>query len=191
MEKKKVIVYGLGNALKAQKYFIKTQFSIVGYSDTSYHSEEGYIKPEEIAGKEFDYIYVTSTRYFSEIRTKLVEECKISEDKIISLADVLGDFDNAEVRRKWIIQRLKEIPAGKLLLDAGAGEMQYKPYCDHLKYIAQDFGQYDPAKDWGGVSTPNKWDTSGVNIVCDIVDMPLESESVDVILCSEIGRAHV
>ena len=36
------------------------------------------------------------------------------------------------------------------------------------------------------MSTPNKWDTSGVNIVCDIVDMPLESESVDVILCSEV-----
>lgn len=38
----------------------------------------------------------------------------------------------------------------------------------------------------GGVCTPDKWDTSGVNIVCDIINMPLADKSIDAILCSEV-----
>ena len=88
MEKKKVIIYGLGKAYKTQKYFIKNEFDIVGCSDSVYRTDTGYIEPQNLSGKDFDYIYVTSSRYFSEIRTKLIEECQISEEKIISLADV-------------------------------------------------------------------------------------------------------
>lgn len=63
---------------------------------------------------------------------------------IISLYDIFGDFRNYEVRDKWVINKLNKISKGKILLDAGAGEQKYKPYCAHLKYIAQDFGQYVP-----------------------------------------------
>ena len=44
-------------------------------------------------------------------------------------------------RHEWIKQQLKAIPAGARLLDAGAGEQQYRPDCEHLTYVAQDFAQ--------------------------------------------------
>lgn len=53
-------------------------------------------------------------------------------------------------------------------------------------YIAQDFGKYDPTECKKGVSEELKWDTSRANIVCDIIDMPLEDNSVDVVLCTEV-----
>lgn len=72
------------------------------------------------------------------------------------------------------------------MLDAGAGEMQYKPYCSKLKYIAQDFGEYNPNEVDKGLKGKDTWDTSKVDIVCDIINMPLENNSIDVILCSEV-----
>ena len=46
---------------------------------------------------------------------------------------------NEAVRVKWIEETLKKIPEGLTILDAGAGESQFKKFCSHLKYIAQDF----------------------------------------------------
>ena len=47
---------------------------------------------------------------------------------------------NESDRVKWIEETLKKIPEGLTILDAGAGESQFKKFCSHLKYIAQDFG---------------------------------------------------
>ena len=41
------------------------------------------------------------------------------------------------------------IPRGYKILDAGAGELRFKPDCDHLQYVAQDFGQYEGTGDEG------------------------------------------
>jgi hypothetical protein len=51
-----------------------------------------------------------------------------------------GDTD--EVRITWVKENLIDIPAGSNILDAGAGELKFKSDCDHLHYVAQDFGQY-------------------------------------------------
>ncbi len=48
-----------------------------------------------------------------------------------------------EVRTNWVIKQLKALPEGTRILDAGAGELRFKSYCDHLEYFAQDFAQYD------------------------------------------------
>jgi ubiquinone/menaquinone biosynthesis C-methylase UbiE len=91
---------------------------------------------------------------------------------------------NEAVRFRWIEQSLKKIPPGLTILDAGAGESQFKKFCSHLNYIAQDFGQYDGSGEVG--LQTGTWDNSGLDIVSDIVDIPLSDGSVDAIMCTEV-----
>ncbi|MCM1038086.1 MAG: class I SAM-dependent methyltransferase [Ruminococcus sp.] len=183
--RKKVIVYGLGKAYENQKSLIENEFDVVGYSDKQKRDHDSYVAPEEIGKKDFDYIYVTSKKNFREIKSELLETVQNREDIIISANDVWGAFENEEIRTNWIKRKLAKLPAGITLLDAGAGEMQYAPYCERFHYIAQDFGKYVPDKMNKGL-TPDKWDTTRVAITCDIIDMPLEDGSVDVVLCTEV-----
>lgn len=91
---------------------------------------------------------------------------------------------NEEDRVRWIESTLKKIPADLTLLDAGAGESQFKKFCSHLKYIAQDFGQYDGDGDVG-LQTGN-WDNTKLDIISDITAIPLPNASVDAIMCTEV-----
>jgi ubiquinone/menaquinone biosynthesis C-methylase UbiE len=91
---------------------------------------------------------------------------------------------NESTRVKWIEETLKKIPAGLTILDAGAGESQFKKYCSHLKYIAQDFGQYH-GEGQVGLQT-GTWDNSKLDIVSDILAIPLADHSVDAIMCTEV-----
>lgn len=91
---------------------------------------------------------------------------------------------NESARVKWIEETLKKIPAGLTLLDAGAGESQFKKFCGHLKYIAQDFGQYTGEGNVG--LQTGAWDNSKLDIVSDILAIPLPEHSVDAIMCTEV-----
>ena len=88
-------------------------------------------------------------------------------------------------RESWIKKTLKLLPAGLRILDAGAGEQQYKECCGHLEYVSQDFAQYDGTGNEKGLQT-DKWDYSKLDIVCDIIDIPEPDGSFDVVLCSEV-----
>ena len=67
----------------------------------------------------------------------------------------------------------------------GAGELRFKPFCKHLKYTSQDFGEYDGKGDGIGLQTV-KWDTKNIDIFSDIVSIPVKDNSFDIILCSEV-----
>ena len=100
---------------------------------------------------------------------------------------IFGTFgtDNGINRDKWVESQLQAIPAGQRILDAGAGQCKYKSLCSHLNYTSQDFNQYTGKGDGHGFQTET-WDTSQIDIVSDIVNIPRPDSSFDVILCTEV-----
>jgi SAM-dependent methyltransferase len=92
---------------------------------------------------------------------------------------------NEQPRHAWVAAQLAAIPAEHRILDAGAGESQYRKHCNHLKYVSQDFGRYDGGGDATGLQT-GTWDQSRVDIVCDITEIPEPDESFDAVLCTEV-----
>lgn len=91
---------------------------------------------------------------------------------------------NAATRDAWVAKVLSALPAGTRLLDAGAGECQYKKHCDHLAYVAQDIALYDGKGDVG-LQTGN-WSFSQIDIVSDITNIPEPDASFDAVLCTEV-----
>ena len=92
---------------------------------------------------------------------------------------------NKADRDEWLQRTLSDIPAGRRILDAGAGELRYKPLCAHLDYVSQDFAQYDGRGDGVGLHGGN-WDCSKVDITCDITRIPEPNASFDAVMCIEV-----
>lgn len=97
----------------------------------------------------------------------------------------LGLNANEENRQQWLVATLGSIPPGLRILDAGAGELRNRPLCSHLTYVSQDACQYEGKGDNQGLQT-GTWDTSKIDLVCDILNIPEPDASYDAILCSEV-----
>ncbi len=96
------------------------------------------------------------------------------------------DIDaNEDARNAWLRHTLGSLPAGLRVLDAGAGELRNKPLCQHMRYVSQDVCQYEGLGDSKGLHM-GTWDTSRIDLVCDITNIPEPDASFDVILCSEV-----
>jgi len=93
--------------------------------------------------------------------------------------------DTSQTRIDWVVGQLKELPKGAKILDAGAGERRFKPYCNHMHYVAQDFGKYEGGLASTGLQAES-WDNEGLDIVSDIVSIPVDDSSFDYILCTEV-----
>jgi len=94
---------------------------------------------------------------------------------------------NEDNRQAWLQQVMGKLPEGSRVLDAGAGELKNRKYCEHLVYVSQDFCQYQGAG--GGCDEglqPKDWNTSQIDLVSDIADIPAPDASFDAILCSEV-----
>jgi len=93
--------------------------------------------------------------------------------------------ENLSNREIWLKSKIDKIPNGFSILDAGAGELQYKKYCTHLKYTSQDFCQYDGTGDEKGLQM-DKFDTSKIDIVGDITNIDVQDETFDAVMCIEV-----
>lgn len=94
-------------------------------------------------------------------------------------------LENEERRKLWLSHALSSIKSDLSILDAGAGELRNKEYCKHLKYVSQDFCQYEGVGDSKGLQM-GSWDTRKIDIVSDICSIPVPDSSFDVLLCSEV-----
>lgn len=96
----KIVVYGLG---KIGKEFIEdideikeeADIEIVAVTDSYVRKEEvdskfNYIRPEQIADSQFDYVVVTPENYFDEISAFLAGH-GIKEEKIKSVKELSGE----------------------------------------------------------------------------------------------------
>jgi SAM-dependent methyltransferase len=95
---------------------------------------------------------------------------------------------NEAARHAWVRDQLARLPAGWRILDAGAGEQQYRKFCGHLRYVSQDFGQYKPDESphRGTGLQVQGWAYGKLDYVCDITAIPEPDGSFDVILCTEV-----
>src|SRR6516162_640782 len=64
-----------------------------------------------------------------------------------------------------------EIPAGKRVLDAGAGEGRFKKLFQHTEYVGIDFAQGDPS-----------WDYSKLDVIARLEELPFPNLSFDHVL---------
>lgn len=92
---------------------------------------------------------------------------------------------NQSNREVWLEKTLKQIPVGSRILDAGAGEQQYRRFCNHLNYVAQDFAKYDGKGDASGLQM-GSWDQSNLDIISDITTIPELDGSFDAVMCVEV-----
>lgn len=104
--------------------------------------------------------------------------------RVFGLNNMVGTRNDA-YRATWVEQKLRDIPVGSRLLDAGAGEQRFRKFCGHLRYVAQDFGRYDGKGDLAGLHT-QEWSQMNLDIVSDITVIPEPNESFDAILCTEV-----
>lgn len=93
--------------------------------------------------------------------------------------------NNLITREAWLEKSLLGLKAGESIIDVGAGELQYKKYCTHLKYTSQDFGGYDGSGDSHGFQMKS-WDNSKLDLVSDIKAIPVANESFDNAMCIEV-----
>lgn len=92
---------------------------------------------------------------------------------------------NETGRQAWLKRTLSQLPEGLRILDAGAGELKNRQWCSHLDYVSQDFCGYHGGEKAEGLN-PKAWDTSRIDIMSDITDIPAPDSSFDAILCSEV-----
>ncbi len=117
-------------------------------------------------------------RKFTNIFYRLLSNSNLSQKAQVGTRNLVE-------RELWLEEALKRIPTGSRILDAGAGELQYKKFCGHLNYVNQDFAQYNGSGDGVGLQT-KVWDQTRLDIISDITSIPEPDGSFDAIMCIEV-----
>lgn len=87
---------------------------------------------------------------------------------------------NQRSRDRWIAQRAIQVPTGASVLDVGAGTCPYRSLFRHCNYKTHDFKKYTGEK-LGGTNQYGE-----IDYVSEITAIPVENQTFDVILCTEV-----
>lgn len=88
---------------------------------------------------------------------------------------------NQQERDSWVLKAIqKYFLPGTRTLDVGAGTQPYRQALAHCIYVSHDFGKYPGVKLGGTVSYAE------INVRSDILAIPLEDESIDNLICTEV-----
>ncbi len=116
----------------------------------------------------------------------MLKKIKGSLKKISFIRRIFETVDNQKVRDEFVIDALKRIPPGSLLLDAGCGSQMYKKYCNHLTYKAQDFGQFEVDLTHAMNTYKEKYQYGKIDYLGNIWDIDAPDNTFDVVLCTEV-----
>ena len=84
------------------------------------------------------------------------------------------DIGTSSVR--WFLEEVAvRVPASALLLDAGAGECQYRGLFRHTEYVAVDFARGDA-----------DWDYSRLSAIALLTDLPFPDGTFDTVVCTQV-----
>jgi len=94
-------------------------------------------------------------------------------------------LENEAPRDAWLENCLRGLPSGSTILDAGAGTQRCRRFCSHLKYMSQDFCEYDGRGD-GSALHSGDWEYGSTDIVSDITSIPRPDASFDAVMAIEV-----
>lgn len=75
----------------------------------------------------------------------------------------------------FVKAQARSIPSSKNILDVGAGELKYKEYFAHCKYVSNDLGVGS-----------SQWYFDQIDIKSTIYKIPVETASYDYVLCTQV-----
>ena len=85
-------------------------------------------------------------------------------------------FYNEYNRNKFIEEVSKKVDNNLSILDVGAGPCKYRHFFSHCNYKAHDFSKYEG----------EEFAYGELDYISDITNIPVENNSFDVILCTEV-----
>jgi SAM-dependent methyltransferase len=77
--------------------------------------------------------------------------------------------------KRFVRQSARQLPLGTRLLDAGAGEGQYRSAFAHIRYVGVDLAVGD-----------ERWDYGNLDAVSDLCRLPFGQDSFDAVLCTQV-----
>jgi SAM-dependent methyltransferase len=82
---------------------------------------------------------------------------------------------SAYILNEFVEQVCASLPPGALVLDAGAGEGQYKADLAHTRYVGIDLAVGDSA-----------WNYHGLDVVGNLSRLPFATDVFDAVLCTQV-----
>lgn len=100
----RVVLYGMGANFSDYKDYLSEKYTIVGVSDSDNEKNvlcDNFVRCNDIKNLKFDYIIVTASRFFEEIKKNLVENCNIQSERIISIKKTIETEKDVIVIRMY------------------------------------------------------------------------------------------
>ena len=88
----KIILYGMGENFLDYKEYLSEKYTIAGVSDSNTEKNtknKDFVSPDKIKDSSFDYIVVTASRFYEEIKEDLIQNHNIRSEQIISIREIM------------------------------------------------------------------------------------------------------